>query len=177
MASASAAARKFVDQPLPEQREAGVLGGLVGVDQVVRQAQRRLGRQRPHQPPGGDVVFHQQALAERHALAVDGRLHGHQRFGECGAALRKAGLGIGQVDLVLASGMITSNVGLCEVPHLPAPAGLRDLAAGELLHVITHNTILADSLDSDFAGEVDSEMLLAGARERGLVRTLKVAQA
>nr|CUV13024.1 protein of unknown function [Ralstonia solanacearum] len=78
---------------------------------------------------------------------------------------------------MLASGMITSNVGLCEVPHLPAPAGLRDLAAGELLHVITHNTILADSLDSDFAGEVDSEMLLAGARERGLVRTLKVAQA
>lgn len=45
------------------------------------------------------------------------------------AALQKAGLGIGQVDLVLASGMITSNVGLCEVPHLPAPAGLRDLAA------------------------------------------------
>lgn len=172
------------------------------------------------------------------------------------AALQKAGLGIGQVDLVLASGMITSNVGLCEVPHLPAPAGLRDLAAGmvqagipevsakpiwfvpgvrnpvenlglhniesmdmmrgeevetmglvarlsitepavivlpgshskfvhldaeqritgcvttlagELLHVITHNTILADSLDSDFAGEVDPEMLLAGARSAGSI--------
>ena len=167
------------------------------------------------------------------------------------AALQKAGFGMGQVDLVLASGMITSNVGLHEVPHLMAPAGLRDLAAGmvqasipevcaqpiwfvpgvrnpvdnlglhniesmdmmrgeevetmglvsrlgitepavivlpgshskfvhldanqritgcvttlagELLHVITHNTILADALDSDFATEVDPEMLLSGAR-------------
>jgi 2-dehydro-3-deoxygalactonokinase len=167
------------------------------------------------------------------------------------AALQKAGFGLNQVDLVLASGMITSNVGLHEVPHLVAPAGLRDLAAGkvqasktqefahpkrfvpgerktvdnqrqhnknyiennsgeevetmglvsrlgitepavivlpgshskfvhldadqritgcvttlagELLHVITHNTILADSLESDFATEIDPEMLLAGAR-------------
>ncbi|WP_343619810.1 2-dehydro-3-deoxygalactonokinase, partial [Ralstonia sp.] len=167
------------------------------------------------------------------------------------AALQKAGFGMSQVDLVLASGMITSNVGLHEVPHLVAPAGLRDLAAGmvqatipevcpqpiwfvpgvrnpvdnlglhniesmdmmrgeevetmglvsrlgitepavivlpgshskfvhldadqritgcvttlagELLHVITHNTILADALDSDFATEVDPEMLLSGAR-------------
>ena len=31
---------------------------------------------------------------------------------------------------VLAAGMITSPLGLCEVPHLPAPAGLVDLAAG-----------------------------------------------
>ena len=46
------------------------------------------------------------------------------------AALQKAGFGMSQVDLVLASGMITSNVGLHEVPHLMAPAGLRDLAAG-----------------------------------------------
>ena len=32
------------------------------------------------------------------------------------------------VRLVLASGMITSNVGLLEVPHLIAPAGMEDLA-------------------------------------------------
>ena len=36
--------------------------------------------------------------------------------------------------------------------------------AGELLHVITHNTILAGALDNDFATEIDEEMLLAGAR-------------
>lgn len=31
--------------------------------------------------------------------------------------------------MVIAAGMITSPLGLCEVPHLPAPAGLFDLAA------------------------------------------------
>ncbi len=34
------------------------------------------------------------------------------------------------VECVLASGMVTSNVGLYEVPHLTAPVGLSDLAAG-----------------------------------------------
>ncbi|WP_035051761.1 2-dehydro-3-deoxygalactonokinase [Andreprevotia chitinilytica] len=167
------------------------------------------------------------------------------------AALERAHISIEAVDLVLASGMITSNVGLYEIPHLIAPAGKKELAAGmqqalipevcskpiwfvpgvrnrvdniglhnceamdmmrgeevetmalverlgineptvvilpgshskfvhldgqqkiigcvttlagELLHVITHNTILAGSLDSDFASEIDEEMLLAGAR-------------
>ncbi|MCW5320039.1 2-dehydro-3-deoxygalactonokinase [Verminephrobacter aporrectodeae] len=167
------------------------------------------------------------------------------------AVLHRAGLGISDVSLVLASGMITSNVGLFELAHLPAPAGVNELAAGmqqallpqvcekpiwfvpgvrnqveniglhnceamdmmrgeeaetmglvermqiaeptvialpgshskfvhldaqqrivscvttlsgELLHVITHNTILADSLRSDFADRIDAEMLLAGAR-------------
>ncbi|OWY40037.1 2-dehydro-3-deoxygalactonokinase [Xenophilus sp. AP218F] len=167
------------------------------------------------------------------------------------AALAKARLDISSIDLVLASGMITSNVGLFEIPHLLAPAGCDELAAGmqsamipevcekpiwfipgvrnmnesvglhncesmdmlrgeeveamalierlsisepavivlpgshskfvhldekqritgcvttlagELLHVITHNTILAGALNSDFAVEIDEEMLLAGAR-------------
>ena len=35
-----------------------------------------------------------------------------------------------QVDLFLAAGMITSNVGLIEVPHVVAPAGVMDLAEG-----------------------------------------------
>jgi len=45
-------------------------------------------------------------------------------------AVKPAGVGIGAIDLLLASGMITSNVGLCEVPHVPAPAGLKELAQG-----------------------------------------------
>ncbi|MET0935356.1 MAG: 2-dehydro-3-deoxygalactonokinase [Luteibacter sp.] len=154
------------------------------------------------------------------------------------------------VAQVLASGMITSNVGLCEIPHIPAPAGIDDMAtamrehrvdhvwhkpiwfvpgvrnavehiglhnceamdmmrgeevesfalierlkldeptvivlpgshskfvsidkggridgcvttlAGELLHVISHDTILAGSLKDGFAKRIDPEMLLAGA--------------
>jgi 2-dehydro-3-deoxygalactonokinase len=167
------------------------------------------------------------------------------------AALAEAKLAAADIDLVLASGMITSNMGLCEIPHVPAPASIDTLAAamrsslipevwnqpiwfvpgvrnavehiglhnceamdmmrgeevesmalverlgideptvivlpgshskfvsidgnqcitgcvttlaGELLHVISHNTILASSLENGFATHIDSEMLLAGAR-------------
>lgn len=45
-------------------------------------------------------------------------------------ALSGAGLSGTAEVLFLASGMITSNVGLCEIPHLPAPAGRSDLARG-----------------------------------------------
>lgn len=42
----------------------------------------------------------------------------------------KAGIAPEAVDVVLASGMITSNLGLKELPHRVAPAGLEDLAEG-----------------------------------------------
>lgn len=41
-----------------------------------------------------------------------------------------AGITSDEVGAIVASGMITSNVGLHEVPHLPAPVGVEDLAAG-----------------------------------------------
>ena len=44
--------------------------------------------------------------------------------------LRQGGIGYEQVGAILASGMITSNVGLAEVPHVPAPAGAEELARG-----------------------------------------------
>ncbi|BDU19766.1 2-dehydro-3-deoxygalactonokinase [Dyella sp. GSA-30] len=166
-------------------------------------------------------------------------------------ALGAAELSADDVDHVLASGMITSNMGLCEIPHVAAPVAIHALAgamrearienvwarpiwfvpgvrnavdhiglhnseamdmmrgeetetfalieclqlkepavivlpgshskfvslddkqqitgcvttlAGELLHVISHETILASSLDGGFAKRIDAEMLLAGAR-------------
>lgn len=33
-------------------------------------------------------------------------------------------------DIVLASGMIGSKLGLCEIPHLPTPAGISELHDG-----------------------------------------------
>lgn len=168
------------------------------------------------------------------------------------AAIADAGLERDDIGRVLASGMITSNMGLCEIPHIPAPAGIDDLAkamreslaenvwhqpiwfvpgvrnpvehiglhnceamdmmrgeetesfalierlgiveptvivlpgshskfvsidangrivgcvttlAGELLQVISQDTILAGSLKEGFAKRVDPEMLLAGAAE------------
>lgn len=43
--------------------------------------------------------------------------------------LNRNNLTIHQIASVYASGMITSNVGLTEVPHIEAPAGLEDFAA------------------------------------------------
>ncbi|ALS24906.1 MULTISPECIES: 2-dehydro-3-deoxygalactonokinase [Paenibacillus] len=38
--------------------------------------------------------------------------------------LQANNLDVSDVDIIAASGMITSNVGLVEVPHIPAPAGM-----------------------------------------------------
>jgi 2-dehydro-3-deoxygalactonokinase len=45
-------------------------------------------------------------------------------------ALVQAGVNPADVSLALASGMITSAMGLIEIPHLSAPAGLDELAQG-----------------------------------------------
>ncbi len=45
-------------------------------------------------------------------------------------ACAAAGVATADVEAIVASGMITSNVGLHEVPHVAAPAGIGDLAAG-----------------------------------------------
>lgn len=45
-------------------------------------------------------------------------------------ALEKISIDSSEVYLFLASGMITSNVGLYEVPHVFAPAGVEELAKG-----------------------------------------------
>lgn len=44
--------------------------------------------------------------------------------------LKAHGLDYSQVKAIIASGMITSNVGLVEIPHLAAPVSVDDLAAG-----------------------------------------------
>lgn len=44
--------------------------------------------------------------------------------------LESQGLTCEDLECILGCGMMTANVGLFEVPHLPAPAGIRELAAG-----------------------------------------------
>lgn len=44
--------------------------------------------------------------------------------------LAQENIGYDDISMIIASGMITSNVGLVEIPHLTAPAGIRELAAG-----------------------------------------------
>lgn len=43
-------------------------------------------------------------------------------------AMKKAGIDETNLEAIVASGMITSNMGLCEIPHVVAPAGKDDLA-------------------------------------------------
>ena len=43
--------------------------------------------------------------------------------------VERNGLELSDVDYMAASGMITSNIGLFEVPHVTGPAGVKDLAA------------------------------------------------
>lgn len=45
------------------------------------------------------------------------------------SALRQAGVAASEVAQVVASGMITCEAGLLEVPHISAPAGISDLTA------------------------------------------------
>lgn len=70
-----------------------------------------------------------------HQTAIDGtnaRLK--QAVKNClEALLRQAGLGYEAVGMILASGMITSNLGLVELPHVAAPAGAEELARGSRL--------------------------------------------
>lgn len=64
--------------------------------------------------------------------AISGSKDGlKQALREClGSLLASTGLAASKVELVLASGMIGAKAGLLELPHLLAPAGLAELAAG-----------------------------------------------
>lgn len=46
------------------------------------------------------------------------------------SVMEKAGIQLKDVDRILASGMITSDMGLWELPHINAPAGIKEFAAG-----------------------------------------------
>ena len=125
--------------------------------------------------------------------------------------LKQADITYDDVKQVAASGMITSNVGLTEIPHVVAPASAEDLAkaaksvliedvcplpilfipgvknrdgkitgclttiTGELLSVITNDTLIADAVGHSFASEETyaKEYVLAGyetARKTGIGR-------
>jgi len=43
-------------------------------------------------------------------------------------ALTSASVRLEEIDFSIAAGMITSEIGLLDIPHLPAPAGMQDIA-------------------------------------------------
>ena len=64
--------------------------------------------------------------------AIDGSNHRlRTAVREClEGLLAKENISYQEVSMIIASGMITSNVGLVEIPHLTAPVGINELAAG-----------------------------------------------
>lgn len=70
--------------------------------------------------------------------ALDGDNHRLKEAVRCcmEKALRTAGIGFDAVGQVAASGMITSNMGLFELPHIAAPAGANELAKASVETVI-----------------------------------------
>src|SRR5215475_2444052 len=100
-----------------------------------------------------------------------------------GAALNR---GCGQSpECVIAAGMITSPLGLAEIPHVTAPAGLNDLAAATGPHSFPEITGLPillipgvrsgpRSCDQDTAGTTDvmrgEETLVVGLAALGLLK-------
>ncbi|MGN7298101.1 2-dehydro-3-deoxygalactonokinase [Ferdinandcohnia sp. SAFN-114] len=50
--------------------------------------------------------------------------------------LQQEKVSLGDISTIIGSGMITSNVGLFEVPHLVAPAGVEELAVGMVRKVL-----------------------------------------
>lgn len=58
------------------------------------------------------------------------------------SALKRAGITSEQVDAIVASGMITSDLGLCHIPHLKAPVGIEQLAENAVMKIIPEITHL-----------------------------------
>ena len=81
---------------------------------------------------GGTLVAAKRRPVGVRATAEDGdnrRLCAALR--EClGELMRENGIGSDSIAAIAASGMLTSNLGLVEVPHLTAPVSADDLAAG-----------------------------------------------
>lgn len=80
----------------------------------------------------GSIIASEKAEGGVKYTAIDGnnsRLKVMLR--EClEAVLKKASLGYGDIGRCVAFGMITSGLGLLEIPHLAAPAGVEELRAG-----------------------------------------------
>ena len=79
----------------------------------------------------GEILGEAKAAVGVRNTAIDG--NNHQLVAAVRDTLRAAaecaGIVSEEIALVLAAGMLTSNVGLCEIPHVTAPIRLDDLAA------------------------------------------------
>lgn len=87
------------------------------------------------------------------------------------AALRSARIEEKDLHLVAASGMITSNIGIYEIPHVSTPAGIDQLAAASRRVKIPELTelpiLFIPGIKNDCAATLDTENLEAMDMMRG----------
>ena len=87
---------------------------------------------------GGQIAGEARAAVGVRNTAIDGnktRLLGAVRQ-TLNEAAQQAGISLADVSLVLAAGMLTSNVGLCEIEHVTAPVTLDELAQAMVCQTI-----------------------------------------
>ena len=56
-------------------------------------------------------------------------------------SLKSSNISFQELGFIVASGMITSNLGVCEVPHIKVPASVQQLAEGTISKVIPEITL------------------------------------
>ncbi len=86
----------------------------------------------------GQIAGEARAAVGVRNTAIDGnktRLLGAVRQ-TLNEAAQQAGISLADVSLVLAAGMLTSNVGLCEIEHVTAPVTLDELAQAMVCQTI-----------------------------------------
>jgi 2-dehydro-3-deoxygalactonokinase len=85
-------------------------------------------------------------------------------------AVEQAGLSIRDISAVLSSGMITSEIGLAEIPHLEAPCGAAELAAA--ITKVEDTGIVAEEIPVYFVRGIKNKMDTAGKSATGVVGEL-----
>jgi 2-dehydro-3-deoxygalactonokinase len=84
---------------------------------------------------GRVVAVSRRAVGVRDAALADGPAPLVEAVRACLREVADAAGGA-PVEMIVASGMLTAEVGLCPVPHVSAPAGLAELAAGVAVRLL-----------------------------------------
>ena len=85
-------------------------------------------------------------------------------------AVEKAGFSLNDISAVLSSGMITSEIGLVEIPHLEAPCGVVELAAA--ITKVENTGIVDKKTPVYFVRGIKNKMNIGGKSATGVVGEL-----
>ena len=85
-------------------------------------------------------------------------------------ALQAANISFQELEFIAASGMITSNLGVCEVPHIKVPASVQQLAEGTISKVIPEITLEKEIYFVPGIKNFSSEVTLENCEAKDIMR-------